>query len=503
MVDVGAVLAAAARAAEEVWRAGGGPSGAEHARAREAHRLSLLLLAVQNEISRLHASRPHGCECEPDLLLSRVPQAAPSRQPRELPPPAVPTSGALSSAKLHIAPDGRGFRRLRPAFASRAECERLRAAATLGMVSALRRGGQTTLAVVPELRERLLAAGDDGRAYASLYQLLERAAAAAAVDCAAAHELQAQARCPVCGATAADGKPVEAVDGAAEGAPAPLHHAGALLVRLLPPEGADELAPACWSLRAEHAYWEAHVDRHNVEHYDVSAVMYLSTQGEQFGGGAFAFHDMDGDVTLSPTAGDLLTFSSGAENPHSAARVSAGSRFAIACWFSRDASKGRPLPPPLPPASEPAHPLPLWSLDASIASSAACCLPSNDALRESLEIAHAAGRPLAPAVEPIATPAAWTETWAGSIAAAGRAVAPTVACGEAEAVVAEGEVEAWAEGEACGGEAEEGARERQEWRLSKLREALHARESALTQAHALVEGRRAAPADSSGFDVFD
>ena len=57
-MDVGAVLAAAARAAEEVWRAGGGPSGAEHARARETHRLSLLLLAVQNEISRLHASPP-------------------------------------------------------------------------------------------------------------------------------------------------------------------------------------------------------------------------------------------------------------------------------------------------------------------------------------------------------------------------------------------------------------------------------------------------------------
>ena len=74
----------------------------------------------------------------------------------------------------------------------------------------------------------------------------------------------------------------------------------------------------------------------------------------------------------------------------------------------------------------------------------------------------------------------------------------------ATATAVEGDVEASAEGEeACNGEAEEGARERQELRLSKLREALRARESALTQAHALVEARRAAPADSSGFDVFD
>ena len=38
-------------------------------------------------------------------------------------------------------------------------------------------------------------------------------------------------------------------------------------------------------------YWSAHVDKHNVPFYDVSALLYLCDAGVDFEGGTFAFHD--------------------------------------------------------------------------------------------------------------------------------------------------------------------------------------------------------------------
>jgi hypothetical protein len=99
---------------------------------------------------------------------------------------------------------------------------------------------------------------------------------------------------------------------------------------MMPTEEADGRAPACWALRAEQAYWDPHVDSHNVASYHVSAVLYLASQRQpcdaeeeeevqapqqqqqpphtydrgDFSGGSFAFHDADGDVTHSPVAGD-------------------------------------------------------------------------------------------------------------------------------------------------------------------------------------------------------
>jgi hypothetical protein len=55
-----------------------------------------------------------------------------------------------------------------------------------------------------------------------------------------------------------------------------------------------------------------------------------------FRGGAFSFHDGEADVVLYPEAGSLLTFSSGAENPHSVSRVEAGCRFALVAWFTQE-----------------------------------------------------------------------------------------------------------------------------------------------------------------------
>ena len=177
-------------------------------------------------------------------------------------------------------------------------------------------------------------------------------------------------------------------------------------MRLHAPEEAEARAPASWAFptHANHCYWEPHVDQTNVSYYHASAVLYLTTSGEDFEGGAFSFHDPDGDTTLAPTCGDLLTFSSGPENPHSAGKVFSGTRFALACWFTRDESKGVQLPSAAASAAEfeekekAVHPLPMWSLDNSIASAASCCLASNDSLREAIEASEARGKPLARAL---------------------------------------------------------------------------------------------------------
>ena len=377
-----------AAAADLIFARSGAPPNDDSSRLE--HRVALILLDLQR---RIEEATRHGARLPPPRL------PLPPKPPRSGPTMAVAQApGRIHGPYWRLGADG-GFRRLRPAFASEAECSALRSAMTLGMLSAFSRGGQTTLAVVPALVERLHAATGDSAAYTTLHSVLERVRAAAAEDdhgARAAHDQPAQT-CPVCGC---DPQP-SCTDAATH---APLHHRGALLVRLLPPADAAALAPACYALPSLQSYWEPHVDRHNVATYDVSAVLYLASQGEHFGGGAFAFHDADADAELAPTAGSLLTFSSGAENPHSAGRVEWGTRFALACWFTRDAAHGVELPPPAPPdatlrtssppPSPPPPPLPLWSTDRAIASAAECCLADNDPLREALLSSRAHGRPL-------------------------------------------------------------------------------------------------------------
>jgi hypothetical protein len=354
-----------AHAADRLWRRAGAPLS--DVGARREHRLALHLLHLQREIELLtsHGNMP-AVATTPMVATPYVPPPAPDRQ---------------LQADGEMARDGVGFRRLRSCFVSSDECALLRSAMTLSMLGAFRRGGQTTLSVVPALVDRLRAATGSDAAYCALHAMLERAAAAAASDAASA------------------------------GVCTSLYHRGALLVRLTPPESADELAPACFALPAEQDYWEPHVDKHNAAQYDVSAVLYLSTQGEQFEGGDFRFHDQGGDVSVAPRAGHLLTFSSGGENPHSAGRVFKGARFALACWFTASPAHAVQLPPPaasgstaaplggpptapLPPTAPPPPPLPLWSSDRALTSAAECCLASNDALRDALMEAHAYGRPV-------------------------------------------------------------------------------------------------------------
>ena len=68
--------------------------------------------------------------------------------------------------------------------------------------------------------------------------------------------------------------------------------------------------------------------------YDVSALLYLSTIGEDFWGGHFAFNDPDRDLLIEPIAGRLLTFSSGFDNPHQVRPVQSGERVVLSVWFS-------------------------------------------------------------------------------------------------------------------------------------------------------------------------
>lgn len=76
------------------------------------------------------------------------------------------------------------------------------------------------------------------------------------------------------------------------------------------------------------------MDKANLPAYDVSALLYLSTQGECFEGGYFAFNDADADRLVKPIAGRLLTFSSGFSNLHQVRPVLTGDRVVLSVWFS-------------------------------------------------------------------------------------------------------------------------------------------------------------------------
>ena len=246
--------------------------------------------------------------------------------------------------------------------------------------------------------------------------------------------------------------------------------------------------------------------------YDVSAVLYLSTLGSEFDGGAFAFHDADGDTPLSPTAGTLLTFSAGGENPHSAGRVHAGARFALACWFTYDPSRAVELSPPLAPAEAPTHPLVLWSADRSMASAAACCLASNDPLRAAIEEASAKGRAVNTAAPALPSPTAWLQRLAAS------GGVPHHPCDQtcsrvAERAVAVDVTDRVAYGTGAAAPVAGGGRRGpgDTWQ-EELRAAVEARRRALSQARDLVakqqqqqaaEAAEASISHDDGFDVFD
>lgn len=120
----------------------------------------------------------------------------------------------------------------------------------------------------------------------------------------------------------------------------PLYLAGALLTRLQPPdEAAGEHEPA-----KEYDYSVAHIDKANVASYDYSSVLYLNTKTHSFQGGDFCFIDEGGDTVLEPRQGRCVIFSSGAEHLHQAQRVTDGSRFVLASWYTLSREHGQLVP---------------------------------------------------------------------------------------------------------------------------------------------------------------
>ena len=97
-------------------------------------------------------------------------------------------------------------------------------------------------------------------------------------------------------------------------------------------------------------YWHVHSDipsdyvhaTLNIASYDYSALLYLSTHGGDFEGGKLAFIDADADRIVRPVRGRLVTFSAGAENLHRVERVTEGTRYVFALWFTSScASPGK------------------------------------------------------------------------------------------------------------------------------------------------------------------
>lgn len=114
----------------------------------------------------------------------------------------------------------------------------------------------------------------------------------------------------------------------------PLVVSGTLLKRLELPMKTEMQADP------RHDPYVAHADGVNVAVYEYSALLYLSTAGVNFGGGEFAFHDLDMDRLVAPSSGRLVVFTAGLENLHSAVPMSWGSRHFIGMWF-RVSSNGQ------------------------------------------------------------------------------------------------------------------------------------------------------------------
>ena len=195
------MLASMARAADAAWDASGGPPVDEATAAMaEAHSLQLCLLGLQHEISEIStgaAERPTpsgervDAEAEADdgpvasqlfeghQVLDRggfrtLQHAFATREECA----QAPCTRAMPRARVHT-PCAHHAHTARFAHAMRlAVCEQVRAAATLGMVQSFRRGGQTTLSITPELRERLDGCGASS-AVPCLEAVMERVRAAA------------------------------------------------------------------------------------------------------------------------------------------------------------------------------------------------------------------------------------------------------------------------------------------------------------------------------------
>jgi hypothetical protein len=94
-------------------------------------------------------------------------------------------------------------------------------------------------------------------------------------------------------------------------------------------------------------YWHTHVDLEQYGSFVFTALLYLSTKGDDFEGGSFEFlpRGTSADqpaaapaASVDPKKGRLVLFTSGAEHPHRVTRVTKGTRLALTIAFTCDQS---------------------------------------------------------------------------------------------------------------------------------------------------------------------
>lgn len=85
-------------------------------------------------------------------------------------------------------------------------------------------------------------------------------------------------------------------------------------------------------------YWHTHIDKIQYGSFDYTALIYLTTYGEDFEGGQFVFDDAKRNLTIEPRSGRVSFFTSGSENPHHVEKVLSGTRFALTIAFTCDSS---------------------------------------------------------------------------------------------------------------------------------------------------------------------
>jgi hypothetical protein len=315
----------------------------------------------------------------------------------------------------HSAPDG-SLRLVLANVLSGDECAQLIAGGLVAMASAFSRCGQTTLGISPALAGRMLAPPPVSAADASteqdaasdatipaalplLYRTVERVRRHVAV-----HFDKRLEELRMSDATLTRLQPVPAAGGVDRGS-------GALDVGLLRGD--------------QFNYWRPHLDKVSVDEYEISALLYLTSQADALGaggdggcsvdgkadfeGGRFVWYDEDCNRVVLPEPGVLVAFTSGTPNLHAVERVTAGSRFALTMWFTtcpepadidpthaamqrwasslHDADEGAGAPPPPLGTASTGSSLAAGrqpSREEALVSAALCSLPANDPLGRAL-----------------------------------------------------------------------------------------------------------------------
>ena len=122
-----------------------------------------------------------------------------------------------------------------------------------------------------------------------------------------------------------------------------LYESGSVITRLRP--------AAQGGARGGLPYACRHVDKANIASYDYSALLYLSDFGTDFRGGEFVFCDQDANRIVEPRMGRLVAFASGPENLHQVRTVTAGGRYVLAMWFTRNRELGLEVYNGAPPST--------------------------------------------------------------------------------------------------------------------------------------------------------